>query len=70
MSKTDKLIADAKTASREVKALAGGAIAILVTKRDGVIVWPDRTITRYGVDLSICTRMTIAQARNVLRLAA
>lgn len=67
--KTIKLIDDARAAGR--KCLEdGGKLVVLHGKSDGVIVWPDRCITRYGIDLGISTRMTVAQARKILGLPA
>jgi len=68
LNQTQQLLSDAKARGLSFDERPGMTI-VRLGQRDGIIVWPDFAITRYSPVSLTSTRITIAQARHVLRLA-
>ena len=62
-----KLIADAKEAGRKVDETTSRTV-INYGRHDGVVIYENGSIIRYGIDLTVSKRMSLAAARHVLKL--
>lgn len=67
MTKLQTLISDAKQAGRKVIESESRTV-IKYGNHDGVIISQDGGMMRYGIDLTVAARVTIAGARRILNL--
>lgn len=67
MTKIQKFISEAKQAGRKVIESEGRTV-VKFGNHDGVIISQDGGIIRYGIDLTVSVRMTVAQAYKVCKV--
>jgi hypothetical protein len=66
MNKT-QLVEKAAAKGMKITRNADGSVVIAKGKRDGLMIWPDGTATRLGVDLVACTAIrTVREMASVL----